>query len=411
MRNGVTNKVLAVLTVFLLASMPAVAGEVYEYGYPVDAATSSPNDTVASGLYITADTQHRPGYTLADIYISWEIKPGDTVEVHFWDGQAQELPKFSIAPSNTSVRNYVVTPPDEATTGQIVLKSGSASGFRCAWIKKFYNNRGDMAIFLDPELEDDPGDPGDPDDPGDPGDPDDPGDPGDPDDPGGSGCGCCEGVVAALNEIKGAINGMSSGVITELQGIGDQLADLTSDMNQQFDAVKSRLDVISNDVADIRDDVDVIRRDLASLKDYFMTPRSPAPLQMDPLPAPSMDSSVPDLSEPYQTPYTYDRDDPEIPPANFSPEPLPLAPDPTVMPHDEPLLADAPMTLNEPIPRENPRTMDPVVMEEPRQMDPVIIDPPLGVDTPITRQEPFGRDNPFTPQPPLTPTPPITPGG
>lgn len=397
------NKVLAILAVYILTLTSPVAAEVVNYQYSVDAYTSVPNDTALSSVYITADTQHRPGYELADIYISWEIKAGDTVEVWFWDGQAVELQAFSITPSNTSVRSYKVTPPAGACTAQIVLESGSATGNRYAWIKKFDNNYGDTAVFLDPTIEGDPGDPQDP--------PDDP-----PDDPP-TGTDLTE-VIAGINEVKGAINGMSSGVITELQGVRNQLISLTSDMNQQFDAVKSRLDVISNDVsairsdvADIKDDVSVIKSDVATMKEYFTTPRSPSPLQMNPLPTPSMDSSVPDLSEPYQTPYTYDRDEPTIPPAEFGPEPLPFAPDPEVMPHDEPLLAEAPIVLDEPILRENPRAKDPIIKEEPRQMDPANMESPRAVDTPITRKNPFGRNNPLTPQTPLTPTPSIMPGG
>lgn len=396
-KTGVTRKFLTSLIVFLLVFTPVANAEVVNYDYSVDAYTEFPNDTASSSVYITADTQHRPGYKLSDVYISWEIKAGDKVEVWFWDGQAEELQAFSITPSNTSVRNYKVTPPAGAATGQIVLKSGSATGNRYAWINKFDNTYGDTAIFLDPTIEDDP------DDPGDPGDPDDPGDPS-------TGTDLTE-VIAGINEVKGAINGMSSGVITELQGVRNQISNLTSDMNQQFDAVKSRLDVISDDVADIKDDVSVIRSDVTTMKNYLITPRSPSPLQMNALPQPSMDSSVPDLSEPYQTPYTYDRDETTFPPAEFGPEPLPFAPDPEVMPHDEPLMTDAPTILNEPLPRENPRSMDPVTKEDPRQMDPVNMDLPNAVDTPIPRKNPLGRDNPLTPQTPLTPTPPIAPGG
>lgn len=397
MRIYMATKIMlaAFIVVFLTLNPTAVAiAETIYYDYSVEAYAAYPNETSESALYITADSQHRPGYRLQNVQISWEIKAGDTVEVWFWDGNAVELQKFTTTPSNKSVRKYSVTPPTGATTAQIVIKSGSANGNRYAWIKQFDNNQGDTAIFIDPTIDEDPDDPDDPDDPGDPS----------------TGTDLTE-VIAGINEVRGAINGMSSGIITEFQGVRSQLTNLTSDMNNQFEGVKSRLDTISNDVSVIRSDVAVIRNDVAAMKNYFITPRSPSPLHMDPLPQPVMDPSIPDLTEPYQTPYTYDGDEPTVPPADFGPGPLPFAPDPEVMPHDDPLVSDAPRILDNPVPRENPRAKDPVIKEDPHPMDSAKMDPPWAVDTPTTRQDPLGPDAPLGRENPIAPTPPLAPGG
>ena len=399
--------------------VPAYAADDY---YPADEILADTTNGEFESNRLAAGYPNTPpplsvdnGRYFTEIKLGGTLKPGDRVIlVHQkWDGTEQEVTVTSL--------------PHTCTTGlqygfYYKLLTGSANGWRNVYFISASNIDGDTRYWTAPEpLPDDPKDP--PEDP-----PEDP-----PYDPP-TGTDLTE-VIAGINEVKGAVNGMSSGVITELQGVRNQLASLTSDMNQQFDAVKSRLDTISSDVsairidvADIKDDVSVIKSDVAAMKNYFTTPRSPSPFQVNTLPQPSMNSTVPDLTEPYQTPYTYDRSEPTLPPAAFGPEPLPFAPDPEVMPHDDPLLAQAPTMLDEPVTRENPRTkdpvmkedpkpIDPVIKEEPRQRDPVKVDPPRSVEPPIGRQTPRQAENALIPQPPvnrtapLTPEPPRTPGG
>jgi len=388
------NVIIAVVLLMLVASTSPAIAEVTYFNETQHVYLDIPNTNLECSRYITASSTHTSGYTLTEVKVSWEIKSGDVVKMRFFDENAEELQPVVITPTNLSVREYSIVPPTGACTGQICLISGSAEGDRHAWIKRFFNNYGDEGVLLDPDIQEEP-----------------------PNDPPSSGTDLTE-VISGINEVKGAINGMSSGVITEFQGVRNQLDslgaevtniksavdDLAYDINQQFSEVISQLDTISSNVQ-------VIKGDVATVKNYLTTPRSPSPLQVNPLPQPSVDSSVPDLTEPYQTPYTYDRGETTMPTAEFGPEPLPFAPDPVAMPHDEPLLAEDPTVLDNPVPRDNPRATDPVIKEEPRQMDSVNIDPPRMVDTSITRQNPFGMDAPLTPQTPLTPTPPLTPGG
>lgn len=403
------NVSLVLIVVFVLSPYEIAKADTWYYDYPVEAYDYYPNSQAYSYPYITADTAHRVGREISKVRLSWEIKPGDTIQMIFWDKNASQMPIVNVNSSLLSARKFEINAPKGACTGQIQLTTGTAEGARQVWIKEFdttyYGTYFGTAVFADPEIMEDPEDPPDPPDPPPQEDP-------PPYDPGEELSG--PDLVDELRQIKGAINGMSSGVITELQGLRNHLTSLTSDINEQFDEVKNRLDTISedvsairSDVADIKDDVSVIKSDVATMKDYFTTPRSPSPLQVNTLPQPAMNSTIPDLTEPYQNPYTYDRAEPTYPPAAFGPEPLPLAPDPHVMPHDEPLIAETPKQLDPPVTREDPRPTDPVIKEDPRQMDPVNMDPPRGKDEPIARKNPFGKETPITPENPLTPQPPI----
>ncbi|ADI02563.1 hypothetical protein [Syntrophothermus lipocalidus] len=409
---------LAVILSFLtvLANTPLVWAEVTYSSECIVASTSETNTTVGS-LYVTADPEHRLGYYITQLKVSWEIQPGDSVRVRWWDGQATELQATVLDTGQVSVREQTVTVPSSACTAQIELTSGTATGNRYAWMKECTNNYGNTTVFVDPDIPTEPP----PEEPP-------------PEEPPPSGGGTdLSGVITELQNIGGQLRDIGGDVATiksrmsdvisgisevtdTLDTISSQLDSISSDMNSQFNAVKSRLDTISSDLA-------VVKNDLQTVKNYLTTPRTAQGLQVNPLPTVTFDSTVPDMSEPYQEPYEYDRPDPELPPAVFSPEPLPLAPDPEVMPHDEPVQMEQAVVPNEPLTRDQPLTRESSVMDQPlsreapRQQDPVIMQDPLTREQPITRNTPYGRENPLTPaqpltrQTPLTPDPPLTPGG
>lgn len=408
---------LAVILSFLtvLANTPLVWAEVTYSSECIVASTSETNTTVGS-LYVTADPEHRLGYYITQLKVSWEIQPGDSVRVRWWDGQATELQATVLDTGQVSVREQTVTAPSSACTAQIELTSGTATGNRYAWIKECTNNYGNTTVFVDPDIPTEPP----PEEPP-------------PEEPPPSGGGTdLSGVITELQNIGGQLTDIGGDVATiksrmsdvisgisevtdTLDTISSQLDTISSDMNSQFNAVKNKLDVISSDLAAVKSDV-------ATLKNYFTTPRIAGSLQVNPMPQISFDSTVPDMSEPYQEPYTYDRPDPTMPPAVFGPEPLPFAPEPQVMPHDAPAQVQTPIEPEQPVNREEPRSREPVTVEQPltreqpRQTDAVIKEPPLSITPPLNRETPLGADaplarqTPFTPSPPLTPNPPLTPG-
>lgn len=415
--------VLLVLAVMMNVNVQAAWAEVTYSQDCVCAQTSQTNTTVGS-LYVTADPEHRLGYYITQLKVSWEVQSGDTVRIRWWDGQASELQATVLSTTQTSVREQIVTAPSSACTAQIELTSGNASGNRYAWIDECTNNYGNTTVFVDPVIETEPP-------PEEPPPEEPPPEEPPPEQP--PSTVDLSGVITELQNIQNQLSGIGNDlgavknrmgeIISEigdvkdsLNTINDRLNDIASDMNSQFNAVKSRLDTISSDLA-------VVKNDLQTVKNYLTTPRTAQGLQVNPLPTVTFDSTVPDMSEPYQEPYEYDRPDPELPPAVFSPEPLPLAPDPEVMPHDEPVQMEQAVVPNEPLTRDQPLTRESSVMDQPlsreapRQQDPVIMQDPLTREQPITRNTPYSRENPLTPaqpltpQTPLTPDPPLTPGG
>lgn len=346
---------LILMVLFLLEPTVAYAAVYYE-NYIIVASTSIANTTVKANQYLVAsDTA---GIT-TNIKISWELQDGDSITLQNWDGYRNELQSMAMDTSQLSVRERSVTPPSGTFTTGIVLTTSNSDGNRYAWIKEASNSYGHTTIFLDPDIQADPP----------------PNNPPskDPD----------------LQDIK-----------LQISAVTNYLSTISSDMNSQFNAVKSKLDTISSD--------------LRATKDYITTPRTPPPLHTDPMPSITFDSTLPDMSEPYQQPYNYDRPDPVMPRPVAPPEPLPFAPAPTVIPHEQPRQADQARYLEEPVPRENPRQTEPVIKEPPHQIDPVIKEPPRELDPvhkdpPLTPDSPFGRSNPITADPPFSPQAPFTP--
>ncbi len=237
------------------------------------------------------------------------------------------------------------------------------------------------------------------------------------------------GVAAYKGAYQSEIKQMQSSTQGVTQGdeiiqlLQSYLPDTCSQVKQIWQQVTKDLPVIATNINAITENTGSIKNDVKKLKDYITTPRIAPALQTDPIPPISFDSTLPDISEPGQDPYIYDRPDPVMPSPITSPGPLPFAPDPTIMPHDEPILSAPPTQLDEPVLREDPRQQDPVIKEPPLVRDPVTMDPPLaqdpvikepplardpasGMDPPLGREVPITADPPYTRTPPLTPAPP-----
>lgn len=180
-------------------------------------------------------------------------------------------------------------------------------------------------------------------------------------------------------------------------------------------------------------------RNIKKIYDYISTPSTPQPIQtpsMPPvpydttpiqspqLPTKNIDPNPPPISEPYQQPYKYDRPDPSIPEPVAPPAPLPYAPDPVEVPHDDPIDTEPPGTIESPVDQDPPGTIDtPREMDPPGVGDPVQIDPPLPIEPPMVSdpvqiEPPIARDpvqmdppgvrDTVPMDPPLQPTTPYT---
>lgn len=211
-------------------------------------------------------------------------------------------------------------------------------------------------------------------------------------------------IKKKVSTISSDMNSNYRQVKSRLDSIKSRLGTINSDMNNQFSQVKRRLDVIS-------DDVGVIRGDVRTMKNYFTTPRRPAQYNVEQMPEVNFDSRV-DISEPYQEPYRYNRPDPVMPSPVGPPEPLPYAPDPQVMPHDDPIPAQDPSQLDEPLQPDPVKQKEPVNMDPPREQEPVkepepvLKEPPLAMD-PVIMEPPQQRESPKTPETPKTPEIPL----
>lgn len=376
---NISRKILSLLAVvglIIIQPVSAWASEVYASA-PVYISTSTPNTLIVQSDYMLANVYANDGTLFTQIAVSWELQPGDQVEIRWWDKYANAMPTTTLDTSSVSQRAFTVTPPSGAYAAKLVLRTGSGEGMRYAWWHSATNTNNITTIYPDPDIS-----------------------------TGGMGGSIPSGGTSTTVVVD------NSDVVSAVNSVKSQLSDLSSDVNSHYSSVKSRLDTISSDVKDIYS--------------YISTPRTPANFDVEPLPRVSFDSSIPDFSEPYQEPYRYDRSDPVVPAPASQPEPLPYAPDPQVIPHDDPVPQQEPVQKDAPVVRENPLARAPVYMDDPLQKDPVSMDPPLqrdyvapdppvqkdspiSLDEPITPDTPFSRDPALQPDPPLTPQPPLLP--
>lgn len=364
-------RLLAVVSLVIIQPVSAWASVTYASN-PVYISTSTPDTMIVSSLYMLANYAANDGTTFTDVSVSWELQEGDQIQIKWWDKFNNSLGYMTLDTSNPSSRAVMVTPPSGAYAAKLVLRTGSASGNRYFWWHSATNTNNITTIYPDPDIS----------------------------------TGGMDGSVPSGGTSTTVVVD-NSDVVGALREVQDQLNSLSSDVHNQFQRVIGLLGDINN---------------------YLTTPRVPDPFDVQPLPDITFDPNPPDISEPYQQPYTYDRPDPSMPQSVDSPEPLPYAPDPQVMAHDQPMQIDQPLQLDHPVqrstplqqqavPRQDPIALEPVIKQDPLQRDPVIKEDPIARDTPIIRDAPLTKDTPITPdvplsrQTPLTPQPPLSPGG
>lgn len=378
MRSNISRKILSLLTLIsLIIIQPVTAWASVVYApEPADyISTSAPNTLIVQNRYMVANIYANDGTLFTQLSVSWELQPGDQLEIRWWDRQINFISTTTLDTSNISRRAVSVTPPSNAYAAKLVLRTGSGEGTRYAWWHSAANTNNITTIFPDPEISSD------------------------------------EGSIPSSGSNTTVVVD-NSDVVSAINSVKSQLNNLTSDVNGHYSAVRNRLDTISSDIKNIYS--------------YISTPRTPSNFDIEPLPRVSFDSGIPDISEPYQEPYRYDRADPVVPAPASQPEPLPYAPDPQVIPHDDPVPQQEPLQKDVPVARENPLSRTPVNMDDPLQMDPVSMDPPLqreyvapdpplqrdspiAPDVPLSREPAIQRDPALQPDPPLTPQPPLLP--
>ncbi|SHK92481.1 hypothetical protein [Desulforamulus aeronauticus] len=367
------------------------------------------------------------------------LRPGDNVKVVFYASDNTTL----LSEVTTTGGN--ITAPGNAFFAYIKLTTGSSTGVRYAWFNSGTNTN-NYTVFLDKPNTSDAGggiDPG----------PDPEPEPGDTE---------IKLLKRIISNQYDAVYAMTtnfskvtrnqehtltaldnidtrlSNVINRLDTANNRLSnviDRLDTVNSNLSNVINRLDTANNRLSNVIDRLDtsnshlnVIQGDLGQLKGYITTPRSVEPIGVTGLNRPTFDATLPPLNDPPQQPYNYNRPEKDLPSFIDSPSPLPINPDPTIMPHDpatirdnpldkdpvykdapkqkEPVIKDDPAT-RDPVIKDNPLNKDPVIKDRPIIRDPVIRDNPITRDEPINRDNPIARDTPLRPDPPLTPTPPI----
>lgn len=364
---------LAVVSLIIIQPVSAWASVIYASN-PVYISTSTPDTMIVSSSYMLANSAANDGTTFTDVSVSWELQEGDQIQIQWWDKFSNSMGSTTLDTSNPSSRAVSVTPPSGAYAAKLVLRTGSASGNRYFWWHSVSNTNNITVIYPDPDIS----------------------------------IGGETGGSVPSGGTSTTVVVDNSDVVEALRDIKNQLNSLSSDVHSQFQ--------------------DVIGK-LGDLKNYFTTPRVPDPFDVEPLPEVSFDPTPPDISEPYQQPYTYDRPEPSVPATVDSPEPLPYAPDPQIMEHDQPLQIEQPRQKDNPLARDNPLVpdsplpLDPVIKQDPLTPDPVIKQEPITRDAPITPDNPVARETPISPEtpltkepvlqrdPPITPDPPLSPGG
>jgi len=400
----------AVILIILIYLPSPVFAALYTASNPVYVSTSIPNTSVEQseilwGVIYPNSSIHNGVLTSGTVRFS--IQPGDQVSINFVDSSGNFMSTMSLDTSSSSV---TFNAPFGAYGAKLVLNTGSSTGDRAAWWSSGSNSFGNTTTFPPPNIGD----------------------------VGNGGVGKTDGtdvdltpvvdelqmIVLKLDSIISKIN-TSNGSSVDLSGVISAINDQTSEIGSRFDDVtsglndiKGQLNTLNSHAVDIKDKLDILDNHVVDIYDYLSTPRSSEPFSVD-LPTMTVDPTPPPITEPQQQPYVYNRQSPQMAPFVDSPGPLPLAPDPTTMPHDSPREIDSPVQ-KDPVSMDSPRTLDPVSMDSPRQPDPIMTqDPvikeeprtldPVSMDAPIQPEpereieQPRGRENPLQPDPPLTP--------
>ncbi|MDD2230790.1 MAG: hypothetical protein PHY48_15495 [Candidatus Cloacimonetes bacterium] len=398
--------------------------------YPEYVHTSSPNTTVEQSE-ISWGEQHVHGLTIVETVVKIQAQPGDQVMLRWYDSNGN-----SFGSSTISGTVCHVTPPAGTYGAKLILTSSSATGDRWAWRHSGTNSAGNTSFCPDPDLT--------------------------------STTGVLDelgdvnstllvlsdvlsqlltelqsqygsvtvdfsavlGELESINSSLGTVNNRLDSVVSGLDSVVSGLDSVVSGLDtvnsnletvnnrldsvvSGLDTVNSNLEIVNNRLDSVISGLDTIDSHVVDIYDYFSTPRTPQAFSID-MPNMSIDSTPPAITEPHQQPYTYDRPTQQFEMAPFvdSPSPLPIIPEPTIMPHEPPSVIDQPLLLDQPVNVNPPLQLDPVIISEPLTMDPPKREEPLPItpierDQVLDRQQPLGTDSPITPDPPITPSPPL----
>lgn len=405
--------VLFSIVLVLAHSVPAMA-QTYQGTTPIYVFTDQPSTTVTQAEIMLADSSGNNGSTITSVHVAWSVQPGDQLRVIWYDASRNVLSTSSVDATSTTGSNVAVIPPSGSYGAKLQITSSSNSGSRYFWFNDATNSVGNTTVFPDPA---------------------------------GVPSGGSSIVVAPIFDtvsIVNAINQVSSQLNTVISNQGTLQGTLLDQINLikgQLSSITSQLNTAISNQNTMIDQLNTANNTLGNIKNYLTTPRQASPLSIGNLnPQPVFDPTPPVIPDQEKTPYTYDRPIPQMPTFVDSPGPMPTNPDPTVIPHDNPLSTDAPKTPDTPkipdspkIPEspvgtetplspEEPLQKDPVNMDAPLSQDPVQMDAPISrdpvnMDTPLSRQPalqpeqgystqtPYSRQEPLAPQAPLSPSP------
>jgi len=388
--KNISRKITLIIIACLCAALPALAATYYADN-PAYVYTSTPDATVVQSDTLWGSTPDH-SVELTSTEVDWLVQDGDQVSINWYDVNGDVI---SVTDLNMSDATPVTAAAPSGTySAKLVLNTGSAAGERWAWWHSATNANGDTTIFPDPDT-------------------------------GGGGGGDgdvdltpvvdeLQVIQGQLDDIKGQLD--TTPVVDELQAIKGKLDTIISDTGE----INTKAGEIKNELVQLNVTADETNTGVQNTYSYLSTPRQADAIDTSALgDVPAIDPTPPPVEEPYQEPYQYNRNTiPEMPPTIDSPGPLPIAPDPVVMEHDEPAQVDPPAELDEPLQpdpvnMDEPISPDPVSMDPPVTPDPVNMDPPVTPDPPIQRDEPIewdepiARDEPITPDPPIEPDPPM----
>lgn len=321
--------------------------------------TDKTDSFLEQSTYLFANRLYNDGTLLTEATICWSLCPGDNFYVKFYDRNMNEIPnsQYSYYPSPPLTGQDEPVPiPSNTWAAKLFLRTSGIEGIRSIWWKTGKNTNDVVTIFPDP----------------------------------------------GLNTTGGNVSQASTN--SSISVIDPALGEAINNVVSQLNGISSKLDECCQQ---IKEELEGIKAPLQNINNYLTTPREAEPLQLS-MPGINFDTTVPEVIEPYRQPYVYNRPEPTVSTPISSPGPLPYAPDPVIMAHDEPLEADPPFSPQDPI-----TPQEPVSRQQPLTVQQVSMDPPLerqfvSPQTPLTPQQPLERQNPITPEVPLNPQQPLS---
>lgn len=421
------KKLLTLLVTILSLCLNVIPAFAIAYSTPRYLQMSDVNSAMYDGAI-----QASSGKTIASITVGWnKMQDGDRADAEFYDSsKGNTWGEILITTANGQGSGDLVCPSGYAPTQvTMVLGTGSLAGSRVMWYKSINYTDGTQDTFPEPDSS-------------------------------------ITGISTTTPDYTNQLNNISS-QITELQNLINQLTSQLNDLKTKLDSVNNQLNSILNNantlnnmVGSTSDPNSVIGQlntsngQLANLNtgqntmigqlgnigtvlnnlgNYIQTPVASQPLGTGVLnPVPTFDGTPPQItvSSPQgssggSSPYVYDRSIPQMPTFVDSPSPLPQAPDPSSMPHDNPIqqeTASQPNSALTPQSALSPSSalspQSPISPQAPSIQAPLTPDP-VSTDSPYSRQAPVGqsgytRQDPiassgYAMQAPITPQAPLTP--